>query len=109
MGKELLKRRVVVTGLGAITPLGIGVEATWKAVCEGRCGIQRITRFDASAHDCQIAGEVREFNPTDYIDKKDIKKMDLFIQYAMAAGQMALADSRLQINEANSDREGVYV
>jgi 3-oxoacyl-[acyl-carrier-protein] synthase II len=109
MGSQLLKRRVVVTGLGAITPLGIGVEATWKALCEGRCGIQRITRFDASAHDCQIASEVREFNPTDFIDKKDIKKMDLFIQYAMAAGRMALADSGLQITEANADQVGVYV
>jgi 3-oxoacyl-[acyl-carrier-protein] synthase II len=109
MGTELLKRRVVVTGLGAVTPLGIGVEATWKAVCEGRSGIQRITRFDASAHYCQIAGEVRDFIPTDYIDKKDIKKMDLFIQYAMAAGQMAFDDSGLQINEANEDRVGVYV
>ncbi len=98
-----------MTGLGAVTPLGIGVEDTWKAVCEGRSGIHRITRFDASAHDCQIAGEVRDFNPTDYIDKKDVKKMDLFIQYAMAAGQMAFADSGLQIDEANQDRVGVYV
>jgi 3-oxoacyl-[acyl-carrier-protein] synthase II len=109
MGRELLKRRVVVTGLGAITPLGLSVEATWKAVCAGRSGIQRITRFDASTHDCQIAGEVRDFNATDYIDKKDIKKMDMFIQYAMAAGQMALTDSGLQIDEANAERVGVYV
>jgi 3-oxoacyl-[acyl-carrier-protein] synthase II len=109
MGTELLKRRVVVTGLGAVTPLGIGVEATWKALCEGRSGIRRITRFDVSSYDCQIAGEVRDFNPTDYIEKKDIKKMDLFIQYAMAAGQMALADSGVQINEANRDSVGVYV
>src|SRR5256886_7864412 len=109
MGKEIRKRRVVVTGLGLITPLGTGVEKTWSALCAGRSGVQRITRFDPSAHDCQIAGEVRDFNPADYIEKKDLKKMDLFIQYAMGASQMALADSGLTIDEANADRVGVYI
>ncbi len=109
MGRQFLKRRVVVTGLGLITPLGTGVEKTWSALCAGRSGVQRITRFDPSAHDCQIAGEVRDFNPADYIEKKDLKKMDLFIQYAMGASQMAFADSGLTINEANADRVGVYI
>src|SRR5438552_3750326 len=109
MGRQFLKRRVVVTGLGLITPLGTGVENTWSALCAGRSGVQRITRFDPSAHDCQIAGEVRDFNPADYIEKKDLKKMDLFIQYAMGASQMALADSGLTIDEANADRVGVYI
>jgi len=109
MGRQFLKRRVVVTGLGLITPLGTGVENTWSALCAGRSGVQRITRFDPSGHDCQIAGEVRDFNPADYIEKKDLKKMDLFIQYAMGASQMALADSGLTVNEANADRVGVYI
>ena len=109
MGRELLKRRVVVTGLGLITPLGTGLEQTWTALCAGRSGVRRISRFDASAHDCQIAGEVRDFNPADYIEKKDLKKMDLFIQYAMGAGQMAFTDSGLKIDSANADRVGVYI
>src|SRR5881396_2382227 len=109
MGRQFLKRRVVVTGLGLITPLGTGVENTWSALCAGRSGVQRITRFDPSGHDCQIDGEVRDFNPADYIEKKDLKKMDLFIQYAMGASQMARADSGLTVNEANADRVGVYI
>src|SRR5438132_9433084 len=109
MGRQFLKRRVVVTGLGLITPLGTGVEKTWSALCAGRSGVRRITRFDPSAHDCQIAAEVRDFTPADYIEKKDLKKMDLFIQYAMGASQMAFADSGLTINDANADRVGVYI
>jgi 3-oxoacyl-[acyl-carrier-protein] synthase II len=109
MGREILKRRVVVTGLGLITPLGTGVEQTWTALCAGRSGVRRISRFDPSGHDCQIAGEVRDFNSTDYIEKKDLKKMDLFIQYAIGASQMAFADSGLTIDAANADRVGVYI
>jgi 3-oxoacyl-[acyl-carrier-protein] synthase II len=109
MGRQILKRRVVVTGLGAITPLGTGVAKTWNALCEGQSGIHRITRFDASQHDCQIAGEVPDFNPADYIEKKDLKKMDLFIQYAMGASQMALEDSGFKITDDNADRVGVYI
>jgi 3-oxoacyl-[acyl-carrier-protein] synthase II len=109
MARELLKRRVVVTGLGLITPLGTGLEQTWTALCAGRSGVRRISRFDPSGHDCQIAGEVRDFTPTDYIEKKDLKKMDLFIQYAIGASQMAFADSGLKIDAANADRVGVYI
>src|SRR3989454_1034466 len=79
MGKEIRKRRVVVTGLGLITPLGTGVEKTWNALCAGKSGIRRITKFDPSAHACQIAGEVTDFDPADYFEKKEIKKMDTFI------------------------------
>ena len=103
------KRRVVITGLGAVTPLGIGVQPTWNNICEGQSGIGRITRFDASDYPVKIAGEVKDFNPGDYIDKKDIKKVDTFIQYAIAASQEAVDDAGLKITDDNADRVGVYV
>ena len=109
MGRDRLTRRVVVTGLGLITPLGTGVEQTWTALCAGRSGIRRITKFDPADHACQIAGEVTDFNPADYIEKKDLKKMDTFIQYAVGAGQMAVEDAGLKITEENADRVGVYI
>ncbi|MEK6604313.1 MAG: beta-ketoacyl-ACP synthase II [Nitrospirota bacterium] len=104
-----MKRRVVVTGLGLITPLGIGVEKTWSALCAGKSGVRRITKFDPSHHACQIAGEVTDFNPADYIEKKDIKKMDTFIHFAVGASQMAVDDSGLKVTEENADRVGVYI
>jgi 3-oxoacyl-[acyl-carrier-protein] synthase II len=109
MSREVQKRRVVVTGLGLITPLGTGVAKNWSAICAGQSGIARISRFDSSSHDVQIAGEVRDFNPADYIEKKDIKKMDTFIQYALGASQMALEDSGLTITDKNADQVGVYI
>jgi 3-oxoacyl-[acyl-carrier-protein] synthase II len=109
MGREILKRRVVVTGLGLITPLGTGVDKTWSGLCAGKSGIRRITKFDPSDHACQIAGEVTDFNPADYIDKKDIKKMDTFIHYAVGASQMAVDDAGLKVTEENADRVGVYI
>jgi len=109
MGREILKRRVVVTGLGLITPLGIGVEKTWSALCAGKSGVRRITKFDPSHHACQIAGEVTDFNPADFIEKKDIKKMDTFIHFAVGASQMAVDDSGLKVTEENADRVGVYI
>ncbi|MFO7576435.1 MAG: beta-ketoacyl-ACP synthase II [Pelovirga sp.] len=102
-------RRVVVTGLGVVSALGTGVEKNWAAVTEGKSGIAPISRFDASEFATQIAGEVKDFNPEDYIDKKEIKKMDLFIQYGMAAATMALEDSGLEITEANAEQVGVLV
>lgn len=103
------KRRVVVTGLGLVTPLGIGVEETWNALIQGKSGIQRITSFDASDFPSQIAGEVKGFKPEDYIEPKEIKKMDRFIQFAIAATSMALKDSNLIINEENAERVGVII
>ncbi len=103
------RRRVVITGLGVVTPLGIGVEKTWQAVTAGKSGITRITRFDASEYACRIAGEVKDFNPGDYIDKKEIKKMDTFIHYAVAASQEAVDDAGLKITPDNADRVGVYI
>jgi 3-oxoacyl-[acyl-carrier-protein] synthase II len=103
------RRRVVVTGLGLITPLGIGVETTWGNLINGKSGIGKITRFDASAFPTQIAGEVKNFNPEDFIEAKDIKKMDRFIHFAVAAATMALEDSGLKIADNNAERVGVIV
>jgi 3-oxoacyl-[acyl-carrier-protein] synthase II len=106
---ESNRRRVVITGLGVVTPLGIGVEKTWQALTAGKSGITTITRFDASEYACQIAGEVKDFNPVDYIDKKEIKKMDRFIHFAVAASQEAVDDAGLKITPDNADRVGVYI
>ena len=106
---ETNRRRGVITGLGVVTPLGIGVEKTWQALTAGQSGITTITRFDASEYPCQIAGEVKDFNPGDYIDKKEIKKMDTFIHYAVAASQEAVDDAGLKITPDNADRVGVYI
>jgi 3-oxoacyl-[acyl-carrier-protein] synthase II len=103
------QRRVVVTGLGLVTPLGTGVEKTWNALCKGKTGIDRITRFDAEDFPVQIAGEVKDFNAEDFIERKEIKKMDLFIQYALAASVMAVEDAGMEIGEENADRVGVFV
>ncbi len=103
------KRRVVVTGLGLVTPLGIGVEKSWEGLVQGRSGIRRITHFDSSQHATQIAGEVEGFNPEDYIEPKEIKKMDRFIHLGVAAATMAMDDAQLKIDESNAARVGVYV
>ncbi len=102
-------RRVVVTGVGAVTPLGTGNKKNWEGLIAGKSGIDLITRFDATDFPVKIAGEVRDFNAEDFIDKKEIKKMDLFIQYAMGAAHFAMEDSGLQITEANAERVGVLV
>ncbi len=102
-------RRVVVTGLGVVSPVGIGIKEFWKSLREGVSGAGRITRFDASAYSVQIAAEVKGFDPLQYMEKKDLKKMDLFIQYALAAALMSVEDARLQVTSANGDRIGVLV
>jgi 3-oxoacyl-[acyl-carrier-protein] synthase II len=102
-------RRVVVTGIGVVSALGTGVEKNWNALLQGHSGVDRITRFDASDLPTQIAGEVKDFNAEEFIDKKEIKKMDIFIQYALAAADMAMKDSALVINEENAERVGVLV
>lgn len=102
-------RRVVVTGIGVVSPLGTGTGKNWQALLQGQSGIGPITRFDASDLPTRIAGEVKDFNAEDYIDKKEIKKMDLFIQFAIGAADEALKDSGLQITDANAERVGVLV
>jgi len=102
-----LSRRVVITGLGLVTPLGIGVDQTWTALCKGQSGISEITRFDASGFDTKIAGEVKNFHPEDFLSKKEAKRTQLFIAYAVAASRMALEDSGLTIDKANENRVGV--
>jgi 3-oxoacyl-[acyl-carrier-protein] synthase II len=107
--QEHAMRRVVITGVGAVSPLGTGNQKNWDALVNGRSGTGLITRFDTSAFPVKVAGEVKDFDPEQFIDKKEVKKMDLFIQYAMAASQFAMEDSGLQITEENAERVGVLV
>ncbi len=103
------KRRVVVTGLGMVSPLGIGVEKSWQAICAGESGIAGITRFDPRDYPCQIAGEVKDFRPSDFIGSKEVKKMDTFIHYAVAAARMAIEDAAFEVTAKNAERIGTYV
>lgn len=102
-----MDRRVVITGLGLITPIGIGVHESWAALCAGKSGIGEITRFDASNFDTKIAGEVKDFHPEDFLSKKEAKRTQPFIAYAIAAARMAIEDSGIQINSTNENRIGV--
>jgi 3-oxoacyl-[acyl-carrier-protein] synthase II len=106
---EQERRRVVVTGLGLVTPLGTGVEKNWQALLAGRSGIGPVSRFDVSDFPTRIAGEVRDFIPENFIDKKDVKKMDPFIQYAVGAAKMAMDEAKLPISAENEDMVGVIV
>ena len=104
-----MSRRVVVTGVGLLTPLGIGTEASWEGLRTGRSGIGPITQFDAAAFACRIAGEVKGFDPAQYIEKKEIKKMARFIQFAIAAADCALSSSGLKITPENAEQVGVFI
>jgi len=102
-------RRVVVTGLGVVAPNGIGTETFWENLVAGVTGIDRITRFDASHHDSKIAGEIKGFDPLLYMEKKEVKKMDLFIHYALASAIMAIDDARLKFEESERSRIGTLI
>ncbi len=102
-------RRVVVTGVGLVSPLGVGTEVNWQALLAGKSGIGPITRFDATDYPSRIAGEVPGFDPLDYVDKKEVKKSDLFIHFALAAAKFAMEDSGLVVTESNADRVGVII
>ncbi|HUI78658.1 MAG TPA: beta-ketoacyl-ACP synthase II [Bryobacteraceae bacterium] len=104
-----MSRRVVITGVGLLTPLGIGTEASWEGIRSGRSGIGNITQFDASAFSCRIAGEVKGFDPANYIEKKEIKKMGRFIQFAIAAADCALSTSGFKVTPENAEQVGVYI
>jgi len=101
-----MTRRVVVTGLGMVTPLGTGVEKNWEAACSGTSGIGPITKFDATGFPARIAGEVTDFRPQDFMDKQRIRRFDIFIHYAIASARMAMEDSGLKLNDKNAHRVG---
>jgi 3-oxoacyl-[acyl-carrier-protein] synthase II len=101
------KRRVVITGIGVIAPNGIGVDNFWSSLVHGRSGIKNITYFDASSYPSQVAGEVKDFDPTNYMSPKSARRMDRFSQFAVACTQMALDDANLEISEKNSDSIGI--
>jgi 3-oxoacyl-[acyl-carrier-protein] synthase II len=102
-------RRVVITGVGMVSPLGVGTEPTWKGLLAGQSGVANITLFDASRHSTHFAAEVKGFDPLNWVEKKDVKKMDRFIQFAVAAADFAVADSGLKIEPAEADMIGVYI
>ena len=104
-----MSRRIVITGLGMVSPLGIGNEANWSGLLAGKSGIGPITRFDASDYPCRIAGELKGFQPEDWVPKKDVKKMDLFILYALAAAEIAMKDAKFSISPSEADRVGVHI
>ena len=103
------KRRVVVTGVGAVTPLGNDVETTWKGIIEGKSGIGPLTRVNADEYPAKVAAELKDFNPEVFMDRKEARKMDRFTQYAVASALMAVKDANLTINEENSERVGVWI
>jgi 3-oxoacyl-[acyl-carrier-protein] synthase II len=102
-------RRVVVTGIGLVSSLGIGTDANWQAIRAGQSGVGAITKFDATQFATRIAGEVKNFDPLAFLEKKDVKKMDIFIQYAIAASQFAMDDAKLEITPDLSRRTGVFI
>ena len=103
------KRRVVITGLGVVSPVGIGTETAWANIVNGQSGIARITKFDPSAFSSQIAGEVKNFNPEDYLSAKEARRMDTFIQFGLVAGIEAFKDSGIEVTEQNAERIGVSI
>src|SRR4249920_68187 len=105
----MVNRRVVVTGIGLVSSLGIGTDANWQALIAGTSGVGTITKFDATAFATQIAGEVKHFDPLRFIEKKDVKKMDVFIQYAIAASQFAVDDAGLKVAPEEAPRAGVFI
>jgi len=104
-----MSRRVVVTGVGLISPLGIGTKPTWDGLVAGTSGASTITRFDTTDYSVHIAAEVKGFEPTDWIEHKEVKKFDMFVHYALAASQMALENSGFEITDENATRVGVVI
>ncbi|MBN2539811.1 MAG: beta-ketoacyl-[acyl-carrier-protein] synthase II, partial [Deltaproteobacteria bacterium] len=105
----MLKRRVVITGLGIVSPLGNCLNDTWEGICAGRSGVAEITRFDTTGFKTRIAGELKDFDPLTFIDVKEQRRLDNFIIYALAASEMAVSDSGLVIDDRNGERTGVIL
>src|SRR5690606_12386526 len=108
-GKMMTKNRVVVTGIGAVTPLGNDAHTTWKNIINNQSGIDYITKLDKDQFPAKVAGEVKDFDASKFIDRKEIRKMDLFTQYAVASAMMAVEDASLKIDETNAHRVGVWI
>jgi len=104
-----MKRRVVITGVGVISPVGNDAQTFWNGLLEGKSGIDRLTAFDASDYPTQIAGEVKDFNPELYMEKKEVRRTDRFVQFGLAAAKMAIEDAKLEITAENAERVGVYI
>ena len=104
-----MRRRVVVTGVGMLCSVGTGTEECWTAILAGKAGIGQITQFDASQFSCRIAGEIKNFDPLKYVDKKEVKKMGRFIQFAMAASEFAVSSAKLESHPADAEMFGVYI
>jgi 3-oxoacyl-[acyl-carrier-protein] synthase II len=107
--KKADERRVVITGIGLVSPLGVGLEKNWEALVQGKSGVSLISRFDVSRYSSKIAGQVKEFDPLSFFDKRELRKMDLFIQYAVAAARLAVQDSGIDPSALEGERCGVYV
>jgi 3-oxoacyl-[acyl-carrier-protein] synthase II len=105
----LERRRVVITGMGVIATNGIGVEDFWDSLVHGRSGVKRITHFDACHYSCQVAGEVKDFDPANYMSPRSAKRMDKFCQFAVACSRMALEDAKIEITEKNCNRIGIVL
>ena len=104
-----MTRRVVVTGVGLVSPVGVGTEETWRDLLAGKSGVAPITHFDTTGFAATIAAEVKDFDPLQYVEKKDLKKMGLFIQFALAASQFAVEQAQLKLTPHLADRTGVYI
>ncbi len=104
-----MKRRIVITGMGVVTSLGIGIEEFWKSIKEGKNGISEVTRFDITGFDCRVASEIKNFDPINFIDKKEAKRMDRYSQYSMAAAKMAVSNSGLNLDQIDKDRMGAII
>ena len=104
-----MTNRVVITGLGAISPIGIGKDAFWQGLLAGKSGIDKITHFDASDFKAQIAAEVKDFNAADFIDRKEAKRMDRYTQFAIAATKLAFEDANMDLSKEDKERIGVFI
>lgn len=104
-----MQRRVVITGVGVVSSLGIGADRFWQSIKSGKCGISVVERIDVSDLPTKVGSEIKDFSPSDFIDKKEVKRMDKFSQYAIAAAQLAVENSKLDINKVNNERMGVII